>query len=181
MEKMRNIASVAATIVLVAVMAASCGKDNAGGFCGNYSFKCSGMVTVARDTLFRAGVPVAIADTLDHALVNEQGQMDIVAVEKGSSDVIVTMNITGGGLVIMNARYENGNLVIDSQTRQVSISSGATDLSATTCLLNVEGSARMMENIVVFDVRYDGDYVENGRDCHILGSNISFRAKLNED
>lgn len=178
---MRKILFIAAAAILAVLMASSCTKDPAASFCGNYSFKCSAVLEVDRDEQTINGTVVAEADKITRYAVTESGQMDIVPSGDGSSNVVITMNITGGGLVILQAECKDGELIIPSQSKHVDIKTGISGLETTECMLMVGGSAKKLENIVVFDLEYSGDYTENGRSCHVAGSEVSFRAKLNED
>lgn len=179
---MKRLIFIASVIIMTAVMSVSCSKDPSGSFCGNYSFKCSAVLDVQRDEQRINDTVIAEADEVTRYTVTESGQMDIVSAGgKDESDIIITMNITGGGLVILNAEYKDGTLVIPSQSKHVDIKTGLSGLETTECMLNVEGTAKKLENLIVFELEYSGDYMENGRSCHVVGSEVSFRAKLNED
>ncbi|MCQ2135730.1 MAG: hypothetical protein MJY67_02320 [Bacteroidales bacterium] len=170
-----------AAAVVIMALTCSCSKNGAAGFCGSYSFKHSGVLTVERDELTRDGEVILEADVITRSLVNESGQMDIVKSSADDNSVIITMNIIGGGLVILDASFEDGELIIPEQTRRVSLMSLVANLESTDCLLTVHGSASKVENLIIFNLEYEGDYTEGGRSCHVSQSEISCRAKLNED
>lgn len=178
---MRRLYLTAAAALLAALMAVSCTKDPAAGFYGNYSFKCSAVLDVERAEQTINDIVVAEADQVTRHAVTESGQMDIVPADSDGSNVVITMNITGGGLVILNAEYYDGKLIIPAQHRHVAIRTGVTGIETVDCMLTVGGTARRLQDLVIFDLEYNGDYSEGSRACHISGSEVSFRAKLNED
>lgn len=164
---------------------ASCTKEGPRVFTGNYSFKTSGTLTLQADTS-------ATAPLFTAKLVTEQGQMDIV----GTSDdeVAITMNISGGALVILDATAKADSLVLASQKRNISvifndtqsesdnplISLGDKVPSGTSATATVEGVAKRYSDIILFDLKYSGTITKDDITYNIVDSNISSRAKLNK-
>lgn len=171
----------------VATMAlfSSCTKEGPRIFTGNYSFKTSGTLTLQADTS-------ATAPTFTAKLVTEQGQMDIVGTS--GDKVALTMNISGGSLVILDATAQADSLVIASQTRDISVIFSGTQAESDNPLISlgdklpgeisatasVEGVAKRYSDIILFDLKYSGTITKDDITYNIVDSNIDSRAKLNK-
>lgn len=173
----------------VATMAlfSSCTKEGPRVFTGNYSFKTSGTLTLQADTS-------ATAPTFTAKLVTEQGQLDIVGTS--GDKVALTMNISGGSLVILDATAQADSLVIASQTRDISLTFPGEDqkksdnplaslsdkatVQGATATVSVEGVAKRYSDIILFDLNYSGTITKDDITYNIVDSNIDSRAKLNK-
>lgn len=97
------------------------------------------------------------------------------------------MNVIGGSMVLYYATAEGKELALDETTRHLTLASfslsendnefGARPIAAD---LVISGSAQRFDNIVLFDLAYEGDFWANDRLYHIVDSDIVCRAKLNE-
>ena len=185
---------------MVAILAlASCEKQGIDRFRGNYSFKTSGSITVVRDPEFiydttyvlRDGaidtVVTEHSDPMTLSLTNEMGQMDITVVDAKENGMVVTMNVTGGDMVVYYASAEGKDLVLDEAHRHISLFTPVADgqdeefgLRPVVSDVTVTGGGQKYDNIILLDLRYEGDFWANDRLYHITDCDIVCRAKLNE-
>lgn len=139
---MRKILAGIITLILVV----SCSKNSPAGFKGTYTFKTGGTITVVdgRSTIVRH-------------LVTEIGQMHVVQ-DKGNK-MVVTMNISGGDPVVFNAAVEDGRLVLDPLRRTVGVTLDIEALTKLSYTVDVSGEGRKMDNVILFDLKYDGESI----------------------
>lgn len=186
-----------AVAIISIAFASSCQKDGVELFRGNYSFKTSGSITVVRDAAYVNDTTYQIngfqIDTIVTAhpeqmtlsINTESGQMDITSM--GEENLMVSMNVIGGEMVLYYATAEGSDLTLNEASRHLTIANfslteddeefGSRAISAD---LTVNGTAQRYENIVLFNLTYDGDFWANDRLYHIVDSDIICRAKLNE-
>lgn len=188
----------------------ACSKDGVGVYAGYYSFKTGGTVDIqgkvydiqkdttsidtvvnnykvagreASDTTYKYHI---VRDTLGSRdtsflrhLVAESGQMHILN-DKGS-EMILTMNITGGDPVVFAAKYESGQLVLSPTRRMVSIRPGGDDDDEdVSCDLTVSGTGRRYDNMILFKLIYAGRYSYEGLDGTISETRVDCIATENE-
>ena len=197
----------AAIVVAAAAALAGCSKKGSGKLTGNYSFKTSGFVYAVRDssdmvdTSYVARydetnekwvndtVLVNTPDSTTISITTESGQMDITPMGGGRD--LVTMNCTGGDLVVYYANEENGVLVLEPAVRKANVGAGGTitgsdddvtisDTSIQADII-VDGRGTKYENILLFILNYSGTYKYNGHLYRIYDSSVNCRAKENED
>lgn len=189
---------------------AACSKDGTADYAGYYSFKTGGTVDIqgkvydilkdttaidttvneiqvggrtVRDTTYKYTI---VRDTLGSRdttflrhLVAESGQMHILN-DKGT-EMILTMNITGGDPVVFAARLENGGIVLSPTRRMVTIrTDDDDDDDNTSCDLTVSGTGRRYDNMILFKMEYSGKYSYDGLDGNISVSRIDCIATENE-
>jgi len=186
-----------ASATLAVLLLVSCEKEGIYRFKGNYSFKTSGHITVVRDEAFvndttyklngfQIDTIVTVRDEEMTLNVNvESGQMDITAMTE--EDMVVSLNVLGGGIIVYYATAEGEDLTLNEATRHLTIANfsltesdeefGSRAISAD---LTVNGTAKRYDNIVLFDLDYTGDFWANDRLYHIVDSDIVCRAKANE-
>lgn len=120
--------------------------------------------------------------------------MDIVGTS--GDKVALTMNISGGSLVILDATAQADSLVIASQTRDISLTFPGEDqkksdnplaslsdkatVQGATATVSVEGVAKRYSDIILFDLNYSGTITKDDITYNIVDSNIDSRAKLNK-
>lgn len=152
----------------IILLLSSCTKDELGGFVGNYSFKTGGYVTFA---------PVMGEKTdVITALQSESGQMDIIS-DGGDGKVLITMNILKGIAVVINATVSDSIMTLEPFTRYASFTSGQDQ--SVNAMVTVSGTARKVDNMIVFDLTYQGVANINGAMYSILSSSIEQFAKEN--
>lgn len=125
-------------------------------------------------------------ETLTLSLSPESGQMDITEVDAKAGDVVVTMNITGGDLLVYYA-HSDGSLLTLEPTRRMLHSSEIQlpdvpleELNTLNADVTVTGSAHRYSNILLFDLDYAGAFTYGGIHYNITGSEVNCRAKQNE-
>jgi len=125
-------------------------------------------------------------DTITMSLSPESGQMDITETDASAGDMVVTMNITGGDLLVYYA-HSDGSLLTLEPTRRL-LHSGETllsnipleEMSGLDADVTVTGTAHRYSNILLFDLDYAGVFTYGGIHYDITGSEVNCRAKLNE-
>ena len=168
--KIRNL-SVVAALVIAAISLSSCEKMKINQFKGNYSFKTSGFVTMEKTALTEG----AQADKAKYAITAESGQMNIVTGVDNS--LIITMNIIGGDVVVTDASYIDGELMLEPFTRMLTIADGSRNVSME---VTVTGSAAMHDDLIIFDLTYRGSGSTTLNNYAIVSSEIKCVAKTNE-
>lgn len=183
---------------LFIILFASCEKEGTARFKGNYSFKTSGYIEIEKsDNL--AVVPGSRLDTLilnlpdvmSLSVGTESGQMDISEVDPENGRILITMNVTGGDIVVLYARVENGKISIEPKKRFINIISGvagtvaiegisSADINTIQSEVVVSGEGVMYDNIILFDLKYEGWCNYAGVKYRITHSSIDCRAKVNE-
>lgn len=175
-----------AVFAAVALFACSCKKDGVELFEGNYSFKTSGTVFAHRISEI-TDTTSTVPDSLTLKLVTESGQMDITPTSVGNG-LLVTMNVTGGDLVVLQADVDGDELVVRPSSRNLSftISSPESNLVGTMLShgiepeLTVSGNARRYDDIVMFSFCCSGTFSMDDTVYEIHDSRIDCRAKLNK-
>ncbi len=140
-----------------------------------------------RDTVYDYTI---LRDTLDardtvfmRYLVAESGQMHIL---RDGDGMVLTMNITGGDPFVTAAHSEEDRMVLSPTPRRVSVRpwgdgghSGADDRSLS-FYWTLSGSGRRLENMVLLDLEYEGEYSYDGFDGIISSSHVQCIATENE-
>ena len=195
-------------VISVALMLCSCDKEGAAVFEGNYSFKTGGSLdatgkvydikydTIGVDTLiydYTVG-EVTLHDTVYRYhtqndtissrdtvvtlhLVAESGQMHILRAE--GNDMIVTMNVTGGDPVVMDAVVADGVITLNPTRRMVPVREWINE-GQTYFDMTVSGSGKRYDNMVLFDLTYEGTYNYAGFEGVVTGSRVNCIATENE-
>lgn len=173
---------IAATAVL-----ASCSRQEANIYRGYYSFKTGGYLEIEGKVYdIEVDPESGIADTLGSRdtvftrnLSHESGQMHILSA--GENNVKVTMNLTAGNPIVFDAQAFKENLTLQPTIRQVTIipdaEQGGQDMSL---LMTVSGVGRKYENMVIFDLEYNGDYGFPGVSGKVRSSHVNCIATKNE-
>lgn len=155
-------------VILLSVCA--CDKTSVDDFKGSYSFKTSGYFRAARedsDQILTFNIPT------------RSGQMDIVSGKGSGSDLIISMNITGGDLQIYYADLSDNRLVLVPVERNLEIV-GDDEYNSVEAHLTVLGDASKYDDIVLFRIGYNGQFTYGGNVYNIISSDINCRAKLNK-
>lgn len=132
-------------------------------------------------------VVTVFPDSMTVSINTESGQMDIISAD--GNDLIVTMNCTGGDLVVFDAYVDGDRIVLDPIRRRTEIGfattlpSGNIETAGNSSMnadFVISGAGRRFENIVLFDLSYRGTYKYNNIRYDITDSDIHCRAKDNE-
>lgn len=174
-----KIKAITATVMLLAALC-SCSKEGPARYKGNYSFKTSGTICARQisepaDTLLPSDVTIK--------LVTESGQMDITP--SGGDAMLVTMNVTGGDMLVYNAKADGEDLVITADKRSIILdfpdSEGSKILPPSVrAEIGISGSGQRYDNIILFKFIYTGEFQVGNTKYEIYSSDIDCRAKVNE-
>lgn len=170
---MKRLVRIAAVTALAVLSAVSCTKEGPRRFEGNYTFKTGGTLSFRE-----AGNEGASVTKV--SLSSESGQMDIIETGKGDGEMIVTMNILSGGVVTFTAKAEGKAITLLPSERTISVRLGNGELSTVSADVSVSGTGERYDNIVVFDLEYEGGYVRNDTEYIIVDSSVECVAKLND-
>ncbi|MDD6152007.1 MAG: hypothetical protein PUB45_06780 [Bacteroidales bacterium] len=144
---MRQFVNIMMTVAAVTLSLCSCSREGTSFLRGDYSFKTSGTISVTRDPSCRLDtsfvtvtVPVegqvlpeiridtvvtVHDDTLRLVIDNESGQMNIAEIDRKTGEMLVTMNISGGGVLAFRAVAEGNSLEISPFQRFMTLVSGS--------------------------------------------------------
>lgn len=171
-----------ATLLMVTVslmLMSACTKEGTALFKGNYSFKTSGYVTVARDTTYKSDPSVTVKpDTAVVAIANKSGQMDITVMDDDS--LLITMNCTAGDLIVYYGTVDDDRIVLDDQGGNSGLISIALPGVKYSEDIRVSGEAAKYDNIVLFKLDYTGSYILGDYKFDIIASDVNCRAKEND-
>lgn len=166
-------------IVMLSAVLCSCSKEGPALFKGNYSFKTSGSICARQisepaDTLLPSDVTIK--------LVTESGQMDITP--RDGDAMLVTMNVTGGDMIVYDSKVSGEDLVITPDTRSMVLTfpggEESQTISSVRTDIDVSGTGRRYDNIILFKFNYGGVFQVGDTEYEIYASDIDCRAKLNE-
>lgn len=165
---------------MLSAVLCSCSKEGTALFKGNYSFKTSGIISARQisepaDTLLPSDVTIKLA--------TESGQMDITP--RGSGDMLVSMNVTGGDMLIYDATVDGDDLIVSQDTRSMVLTFPSGEepqmlAPAVRTDITVSGSGHRYDNIILFKFTYSGTFQVGDTEYEIYSSDIDCRAKLNE-
>lgn len=113
-------------------------------------------------------------------LVAESGQMHVV---QAGDDMKLTLNITGGGAVVYNAKGSGDRISLSPTKRKVSVSpnAGTSDSDqSVSFLFDTGGEGQLYENMLLFRMNYEGKYSYRDMDGDIRESHIDCIALRNE-
>lgn len=181
--KLNNLAAtiLAASFALCSLN--SCTKEGNSLFKGHYSFKTSGTIDVERTRTYSSQDPKV--DTLQISLSTESGQMNILSENENTGEMIITMNVIGGDVIVYGATTSSDELSLTENKRAIKFTceNEIVSLNAT-----VEGSAEKIDGVVIFDLKYTGETSVTPTtlsslqktDYKILNSSIKCVAKENK-
>ncbi|MBQ9653000.1 MAG: hypothetical protein IJV32_02120 [Bacteroidales bacterium] len=195
--------------IAAAVLATlACTKEYTKQFRGYYSFKTGGSVEISgkiytvkedtvkidtiphvvtlgpltfRDTTYNYHVKldtIASRDTtVTRHIVAESGQMHIL--EDGTDRMKVTMNVTGGDPVVFDASADSDNITLSPVKRYITVSTDGLGIPSR-CWMNVSGSGKRYEDMIIFNLTYQGDYNFEDIEGTVTKSDINCIATVNE-
>lgn len=165
-------------IAVFALAAVSCVKEGTSRFEGNWSFKTSGTVQLSSAASGDAADGGAVSETRTASILTESGQMDIVTVDKTSGQMVVTMNVLGGDAVVMDAVATGRTIDITPFTRKAAIVMA--DMINAHADVTVSGTGVRYDDIIIFDLVYEGGFEYLTTSYELKGSCIKCVAKLND-
>lgn len=150
---MKRFLSIAAVLLALG----ACSKTGPKLYSGYYSFKTGGTVEITGKAQTLLGEKDT---TIIRHLVPESGQMHIL--ETGENQMKVTLNITGGDPLVVEASVKNDVLVLSPTRQRVTVSAEKTLSPNENYYWELSGSGKRYENLVLFDLNYAGKYCNDG-------------------
>lgn len=131
----------------------SCQKSGLNLFCGNYSYKTTGSVTVQRKaTPLDSITPAAFTFNLP----NEIGQLDIATLDKHNDSVVVIINQLNGDVVLTHGYCNDKELTLKPFKRNVLNISVNSQIDFNTPV-KIQGVGHCYDdNTLIFDMSYHG-------------------------
>ena len=146
-------------------------------------------VVTSREISRKDTVVTVFPDKLTVSLDTESGQMDITETGSAGGEMVMTMNVLGGDMIVQYATAEGEGITLRPLDRFMRISLlkylvGYTDVSemkdySFESYINVTGDGRKYGNIVLLDMKYSGSLKYNKVTYNIADSKIDCRAKEN--
>lgn len=168
---MKRLDLFAAATGLLLLLAGSCTKDGAELFTGYYSFKTGGTLETRREYSDES----IESDTVTLPLTSESGQLNIL--HEKDNKVILAFNIMGGDPVVVNGSVNADNeLVLEKTTRLITVKDGALSPQFT---VTISGRGKKYDDVVIFNLKYDGSASTTLRNYTIISSNVQCVAKIN--
>ena len=156
------------------LLMASCNPAGPSAFSGYYSFKTGGFLQIAGTVTDLSGKRDT---TFVRHLVAESGQM--LFGDGGVRHEIVTMNITGGDPVVFPAAVSDGTIVLEPVLRSVLVRPALGD-DAIRHDFTVSGTGRKYDNMILFDLLYEGDFRDGWLEGTVEESGVKCIATENE-
>lgn len=164
-----------ATIALAAAVLSSCTKEGAGRFEGYYSYKLSGSIqleaTEASDPETAQG-----PDMINARISSESGQMNILARDKSSGAMVITMNAVAGDAVSFEASAEGDKLTVKEAAKHVSLD----NTLIRGLKLRLAGTGERLEDVVIIKFSAAGETEYLGRTYTVKDSEVECIARLND-
>ena len=158
-----------AAVAVSVVLTVSCTKEGAPRFKGNYTFKTSGTITV------RPSGDEA-AETVRISLSDESGQMYILNKDDGMDRVLITMNAMLGSANTMEGTARDGVITLSPSRRHQQVMD---ELESIKFEVEVTGEGRKYDDVVVFELSYDGQAEGTRYNYRIVDSDIECIAREN--
>ena len=140
------------------------------------------LQTILGDYSYKTSATVLINDTIDIALDEEIGSIDIVHI--GDSTLLLTINELGGGIYTTHATLRGQNLLLEPYSKRITLTYTQQDtlthlprLYQTTFTTNISGKATQYEHTLVFDLTYQGISLSDQQ--ILIGNQITMVAKKN--
>lgn len=181
---MRKIILAAAT-AFIAVLFAACTKDSSKSLIGSYTYKTSGTVTLqtnldnldedVRAALEKLGFKNS-PTTVE--LYPEQGQMHIQDSKAGDGKVVITFNdLLGNADVADGTVNEDRVTITGTPVKSVHLTDGTLKIGSGN--VTFSGSGRKYDDVLIFDLVYEGSFTVSGVRMDILSSNVRCVAQKN--
>lgn len=142
-------------LALTVLSLSSCRKSGVNLFAGDYTFKTSGEVSIQPEAEIQ-GNNITIPVALNVSIIEEIGQLNISASDKGNGEVIVVINYLNGDVVTTTGTCKGNTIELDEFYRNslpISISTWA----GTTTAITVGGTGKIYDNdMIVFNMTYKG-------------------------
>ena len=159
---------------LVLLLLCACSQDGPADFRGYYSFKTGGSLVFSGNVTDLRG---SRDTTFYRHLVPESGQMHVL--RDAGDKMVVTMNITGGDPIVFEATVSGGVLTLEPVFRSVLVRPALGDESLRGDF-TVSGEGRKYDNMILFDLDYEGSIPILGFEGEVSSSDVHCIATENE-
>ena len=156
------------------LLMASCNPAGPSAFSGYYSFKTGGFLQITGTVTDLSGQRDT---TFVRHLVAESGQMHVL--RESGDKMIVTMNITGGDPAVFPAKVNGSEIVLEPVLRNVLVRPAVGDESVRHDF-KVSGTGHKYDNMILFDLTYEGDFRHLNLQGTVTGSEVKCIATENE-
>lgn len=151
-------------LTMVVVFAAC--KNDAKPFLGDYSYKTSGIVTIATDST-----------NFTYTLPNKIGQMTVEDLKSSGKDsLLLIMNEVGGGVSIIRAGVSGDSIRIVPYFRTMTLNTTSVQGVFN---IKVSGVGQRYDESIVLNEVYDGTLDSDSLKATIKGTDIRTAAKKN--
>lgn len=157
----------------------SCDKD-VRDFKGMYSSKTSGSL-VLQKAIPSALDTLHLPETMTVTLTPESGQMRISPIEDDNDhNLLVSINLLAGDALSFKAKGKDGHIVLEPTTSARYIQANVSaDVKMTVGILT-DGQGQLYDDVIVFDLTYQGMGLYQGVPYSIAESHVSCVATANE-
>ncbi len=154
--------------VIITLAVSSCQKEGIDLYEGNYSFKTSGTISVEKKS-------DSVNETENLSITSEAGQMNIL--KKDDDSAIITMNVIGGDVFVLEAVVENNTLRLVPSKRKVTFKEGVQTVSLD---CSVSGIGEKLKDVVIFTLTITGSGSSALYNYTITDSDVKCVANLNK-
>lgn len=162
-----------AVLPLAALALCSCSKEGTRLFEGGYTYKLSGTIDVERVSVTGTGTA---QDILTLSIPDESGQMYILNKDDGMDRVLITMNAMLGSANTMEGTARDGVITLSPSRRHQQVMD---ELESIKFEVEVTGEGRKYDDVVVFELSYDGQAEGTRYNYRIVDSDIECIAREN--
>ncbi|MDE7149605.1 MAG: hypothetical protein K2O01_04260 [Bacteroidales bacterium] len=178
-EKTKRATAWALALLPLLTVCTSCDKDTRQ-FKGAYSSKTSGSL-VLQKAIPSALDTLNLPDTMTVSLTPESGQMRIAEIKDNADyNLLVSLNLLAGDALSFRAKAEDGGIILETTPYERYIQANvSTDVKMTLGIMT-GGRGRIYDDVIVFDLDYQGLGLYNGVPYTVIDSRVSCIATLNE-
>lgn len=168
-----------AVLPLLTVCLTACDKD-VRQFKGAYSSKTSGSL-VLQKAIPSALDTLHLPDTITVALTPESGQMRIAEIKDDNDyNLLVSLNLLNGDALSFRAKAQDGNISLETTPHERYIQANVSTNLKMTVGIKTGGHGRIYDDVIVFDLDYQGSGKYLGIPYSIIDSHVSCVATANE-
>lgn len=162
-----------AVLPLAVLALGSCSKDGTRLFEGGYTYKLSGTIEVERVSVTNPG---SAQDILTLSIPDESGQMYILNKDDGMDRVLITMNAMLGSANTMEGTARDGVITLSPSQRYQQVIYNEESVRFD---VEITGEGRKYDDVVIFELSYDGQAEGTQYNYRIVDSDIECIAREN--
>lgn len=168
-----------AVLPFLAVCATACDKD-VHDFKGMYSSKTSGSL-VLQKAIPSALDTLHLPETMTVTLTPESGQMRISPIKDDNDhNLLVSINLLAGDALSFKAKGKDGHIVLEPTPNERYIQANVSADTKMTVGILTGGEGQLYDDVIVFDLTYQGMGLYQGVPYSIAESHVSCVATANE-